>query len=247
MTRLLLIIALAIAAWILYHFAKQNYKKHGRSYLIKLALIALAGLILLAVVTGRAHALYALVAAAIPFIGRLMPLLRFLPLARQLYGRYRGAQSGSGNQSNVRTAWLAMTLDHDSGTIDGEVLDGTFQGRLLSALSLDELQQFYRDCQTNDPEALRLLDAYLQRERAGEWENQPGGGSSYQNRAQTDAGSMNESDAWEVLGLAPGASREEIVDTHRRLMSKLHPDKGGSNFLASQINRAKETLLDTVK
>ena len=239
MSRLLLIIALGIAVWIIYHFAKQNYQKHGKEYLIKVALFGLAGLILLAVVTGRANALYALVAAAIPFIGRLAPLLRFWPMARQLYNNYKSQNPGSGNQSNVHTTWLAMTLDHDSGEIDGEILKGPFTGRKLSSLSIPELQSLYADCQQNDPEALRLLDAYAQRERAGEWESQYD--SSQQNNESN--GKMNIANAWEILGLEPGASREQIIDTHRRLMSKLHPDKGGSNFLASQINKAKEVLL----
>ena len=57
---------------------------------------------------------------------------------------------------------------------------------------------------------------------------------------------MSDDDAWAVLGLEPGVSREEIIATHRRLMAKLHPDKGGSNYLASQINRAKDILLERV-
>ena len=239
MSRLLLIIALGVAAWIIYHFAKQNYKKHGKEYLIKIALFGLAAVILLAVVTGRAHALYALAAAAIPFIGRLAPLLRFLPMARQLYNNYKSQNPSAGNHSNVRTDWLLMTLDHDSGEIDGEVLNGPLSGRKLSSLSLGELQQLYADCQRHDAEALRLLDAYAQRERAGEWE------TGYSESGQSDNSNDNVSttNAWEILGLQPGATREEVIETHRRLMSKLHPDKGGSNFLASQINRAKEVLL----
>ena len=184
MTRLLLIIALLLVGWIVYHFVKQNYQKHGRAYIIKVLLIVLAALILLAVVTGRAHALYALIAAAIPFLGRLAPLLRYWPLARQLYGQYKGSQGGQ--QSQVRTRWVAMTLDHASGTIDGEVLEGSFQGRSLSSLSIEELRKLYADCQQHDSEALRLLDAYAQRERAGEWDapgsnQQEAGATSSQN------------------------------------------------------------------
>jgi curved DNA-binding protein CbpA len=46
-----------------------------------------------------------------------------------------------------------------------------------------------------------------------------------------------------VLGLKSGATREEIVDAHRKLISKLHPDKGGSDYLAAQINLAKKVLI----
>ena len=56
-------------------------------------------------------------------------------------------------------------------------------------------------------------------------------------------GSMSRDEAYSVLGLEPGASREEILHTHRILMTKIHPDHGGSTYLASKLNEAKDTLL----
>ena len=170
MARLILIAAIGFGIWIIIHFARQKVRQHGRGYLIKVALFTLAGLLILAALTGKAHVIFVLLGAAIPFLGRLLPLLRFWPMLLQVYNRYKSQNPSAGNQSGVRTAWLAMSLDHDSGTIDGEILDGPFSRRSLSSLNLAELQQFYADCQQHDPDALRLLDAYLQRERSGEWE-----------------------------------------------------------------------------
>jgi len=64
---------------------------------------------------------------------------------------------------------------------------------------------------------------------------------------EPEQASLTEREALEILGLQRGASREEIIASHRRLIQKLHPDRGGNDYLASRINRAKQQLLDQLK
>lgn len=146
-----------------------------------------------------------------------------------------------GQSSHVRSAWLEMKLDHDSGLMQGEVIAGQFVGCQLASLSIPDLLTLYDECR-RDKDSLALLEAYLD-SREPAWREYAdvnlGGGQS---RA-TSTGTMTEEEAYEILGLSAGASEMEIRATHRRLMTGLHPDKGGSTYLAAKINQAKDRLL----
>ncbi len=210
---------------IAYWFSKTDPKQIARTAKI-VALILLAGAGILLVVAGRAQLL-----AALPIIAGLV--WRFWPAFKSLGRRMsNGGQSGS----KVRTRFFAMKLDHESGHVDGEVLSGAFAGRQLSELSLAELHQLRGDV-SGDPQSLALIEAYLDR-RDAEWRGAGSGGGT-----GARSGPMTTEEAYDVLGLEPGASPDEIRRAHRRLMQKLHPDAGGSDWLAAKLNAAKDLLL----
>lgn len=250
MTRLLLLFIAVVAAVLFVHWLLNEDPKLVAAKLRRGALWAVAGLLLLLAVTGRLHWLFALVGAAAPFVGRLLGLLRYVPLLSQLYSHYQNARSaqaagvggnpGGPDTSHVRSKYLHMTLDHDSGEMDGEVLQGDLQGRRLSQLGLSDLLMLLDKYRADDSDSAALLQAFLDRYHGG-WEHE-----GERARQQTNAGggaSMTREEAGQILGISAAASREEIVEAHRRLMQKLHPDRGGSDYLAAKINQAKDLLL----
>lgn len=152
-----------------------------------------------------------------------------------------GAERAEGRGSTVRTAALEMTLDHDTGIIIGRVLAGSFEGRDLDGLNESDLASLWQEIAT-DRESSDLLEAYLDSRRPG-WRDEFEPDMASGEGSPADTGPMTEEEAYEVLGLAPDASEAEIVAAHRRLMLRVHPDQGGSTFLAAKINIAKAVLL----
>lgn len=146
-----------------------------------------------------------------------------------------------GQTSEVETATLRMALDHDSGEMQGTVLRGRFEGRDLEGMSFGELIQLLAECHANDEQSVSLLETYLDREQGPDWRDH-----AKEEGAQSGATAgapITKEEAYEVLGLKPGASPEDVKEAHHRLMLKMHPDQGGSTYLASKINQAKDLLL----
>jgi hypothetical protein len=154
-------------------------------------------------------------------------------------GRAPGPVGGARDETGVETELLSMRLDRRTGRIDGTVRRGPRQGQLLSRLGLAALLELLEAARRDDPTSVDLLEAYLDR-REPDWRQAAAAG---ERRASPLGATMDEATALGILGLAPGASAEEIKAAHRRLMAKLHPDHGGSTYLASQINQAKDFLL----
>jgi len=152
-----------------------------------------------------------------------------------------GARRQAGSRSTVRSAYLEMTLDHDSGAMSGIVLAGSFAGRPLDDLDEASLRRLLAEV-AGDAESASLLEAYLDRRKPGWREDLERDRDTGPSRP-ANAGAMTDEEAYEILGLAPGASEADIRAAHRRLMLRLHPDQGGSTFLAAKINEAKDRLL----
>ena len=186
----------------------------------------------------------AVLGGVLTLIGRGSLGIPLLAFAAAMFARARSASRATrqpGGQSYVRSAALEMELDLDTGEMNGLVLAGSFEGRDLNDLDEPELQQLHSEL-SGDPESLGLLEAYLDR-RSPDWsagfdmDGDAGLGAS------PGSGTMTQKEAYEVLGLGPGASEAEIREAHRRLMKRMHPDAGGSAFLAGRINEAKAVLL----
>lgn len=180
-------------------------------------------------VTGREGPAMTILFVVLPLI------LRWRNLMTSLKG-LRGPTPGKATDIETRT--LRMRLDHDTGTLEGTVLAGPFRGRNLAELSLDDLRTLLRECRADDPDAAQLLEGYLDRVHGAAWraDGAPG-------RPPPSRGPMTREEAYNILGLKPGATPEDVKAAHHRLMLKIHPDQGGSTYLAAQINQARDVLL----
>lgn len=198
---------------------------------------------------GVAFGLYLLFAGRQALAALALPaMIPLLMRYRALWGRIKSAMGPSpGQTSEVDTRYLRMVLDHDSGAMEGEVLEGSFRGRSLSELTLEQLLALWAECRANDPQSAAVLEAYLDRAHGEAWHEAAGrGAGAGEGGGAGEAGpraAMSREEAYDILGLEPGAKEEEIREAHRRLMQKIHPDHGGSNYLAAKINQAKDMLL----
>jgi len=176
---------------------------------------------------------YAL-AAPLAFVG--FGLLGWMPFGPAGFGAR--TQKSTGQVSRVRSAFLDMELDHDTGAMRGVIVAGPRQGTQLDALDVDALVGLIGEI---DEESRALLAAYLDRRDAGWREHAQADAAA--GRSSAPRGPMTHEEAYQILGLERGASTEDIVGAHRTLMKKLHPDLGGTNYLAARVNEAKDTLL----
>jgi hypothetical protein len=223
------LLALALVLW----FAK-SFARIDPQYLIKVGrtaggVVALAG----AGFLGSRGQIF----AAAPLVVTGLGLLGWLPAGMRRFWPF--GDSGGGRMSRVRSNFIEMKLDHDTGAMTGTIVAGRLKGTSLDTLESSVLVGLLPEY---DAESQNLLAAYLDRRHPGWRENAHDGAAAGRGGAAR-SGKMSDEEAYQILGLQPGASAEEIGRAHRGLMKKLHPDQGGSTYLAARVNEAKDVLL----
>jgi hypothetical protein len=225
----ILILLIAIAAFtalgLLYFASAPPAQIAGAVRYIGPALVAIVGLLFS--LTGRVGVGAPLIMMAVAWYGRLR--------------RQAGVRKSGGQKSVVRSVWLEMELDHDTGDMDGFVLAGDFEGRMLNDMSEDELRVLAADLRS-DRESAELMEAYLDRRMPG-WRDDADADAGPRHTGPHDAGPMTHEEAYKILGLEPGATAADVRQAHRRLMQRVHPDLGGNAFLAQRVNEARDLLL----
>ena len=242
--RLLLLLALPFLAYFTVQSLQQRFNFTSRQsrilFLIVAALLVIGILILL----GRLPIGFILapIGAAGAFVLRFLPtLIRLLPMWQMFRGvRASAKPQAKGQTSTIRTEYLVMELDHDTGDMDGLVLKGTFIEKQLSSLSFEQLMELYEDCQS-DSDSEQVLRVYIQRNNP-EWEEKYRGGDNRE--ISEDDTFLDHQLAIEILGLIDPIDKEDVIKAHRLLMQKIHPDRGGSDYLAKKINLAKDFLIN---
>jgi hypothetical protein len=230
MPKLLLLIAAIVGLWYWWSYQKNLAENKRKPFLWRSGFWLILALSVYLIVTGRMHWLGAGIAALIPVLRTLLVWgTRAGPLLR-LFGRFKTSPS------QFRTEFLVISINFTTGSVEGEIISGDYSGKKLRELSQDELKLLSQQYKTVDKESYVLLQAYLI--RSGSNNDQ-----AYQQYNPDNFNELTESEAFEILGLPNTASKDEVVKAHKRLMQRMHPDRGGSDYLAAKINAAKDQLV----
>ena len=243
----IIIIAAIVLAWLAFvggylrfdrdRLAEQVTKLAGGALVVVAIFLAVIGRELAAVATALVGlTIMGAAPDAIASVGYMMGRR-----VRGTLGMFGFSRTSSGPRSTVRSAALEVEVDKSTGIIGGRVLAGRFEGRSLVRLSLDELAALRREISL-DGESQALLDAYLDR-REPRWRENVKFDAAFRQSRAASSGAMSQEEAHQVLGLKPGAGEAEVREAHRRLIKAVHPDVGGSAFLAAKINEAKDRLI----
>ena len=234
MQQLMLLAGVGLAIFAFTRWSNGVGSAKTAQVLRRIALAAAVVVVLGLVARGGAALLVPLLIALLPILLRVWYAWQRVPA--------RNADGHEGASSTIETHFFRMSLDHGTGDMQGTVLTGKHKDRELRELALSELLWVWRECQ-NDPQSVAVLEAYLDRVHGNAWRDRFERDNDTSGAAQSSP--MSREEAFAILGLEPGASADEIKSAHRRLMQRVHPDHGGSNYLAARINQAKEYLLQS--
>ena len=243
MFRLLALFLLPIMAFFAAKSISQKFSLTARQNQVLFLIMAALLIVAVLVAMGRLPAQFILapLGGLGAFLIRFLPtLMRLLPFWQMVMTRRAASQPKRGGQtSTIRTEFLEMVLDHDSGEMSGTVLTGQHKGQHLNDMTLEALLGLLLECQP-DSDSQQVLEAYLDRHQES-WREQASASSRV---PPSDAEApMSRQLALEILGLTDTASEADILHAHREMMRRLHPDRGGSDYLAKKINAAKDYLI----
>ena len=243
MFRLLALFLLPIMAFFAAKSISQKFSLTARQNQVLFLIMAALLIVAVLVAMGRLPVQFILapLGGLGAFLLRFLPtLMRLLPFWQMVMTRRAASQpKRSGQTSTIRTEFLEMVLDHDSGEMSGTVLTGQHKGQHLNDMTLEALLGLLLECQP-DSDSQQVLEAYLDRHQES-WREQASASSRV---PPSDAEApMSRQLALEILGLTDTASEADILHAHREMMRRLHPDRGGSDYLAKKINAAKDYLI----
>lgn len=237
--RVILIVAVLYFIFSAFNKVQKAKPKKRKSLLIGYAVYSIIGLLLLAFFTGKLHWLGAVAAGAVGLLRVGLPtLMRLAPLAKFL-----GKNAPFGSPA-FNTEFLVLRLDISSGVITGEIKSGPHAGKKLSELSNEDFTELEQHYAAKDKRSLYLLRIY--RQKNSQHTNQGHSESSSQDfSAPTSNPSFDE--ALQILGIDKNTEKKDVDKAHKRLIQKLHPDRGGNDYLASRVNLARDIVLKHIK
>ncbi len=233
--RLIPAIIVCVALFLAFRHWKQLPKSKQKTFALKALIYGAFILCLVAAITGHAHWLVAVftgLLAAAKYGFRAFPLFKIL------------GQSELFKNAVFKTEFLHLQLNIKTGQISGTIVSGPHQGSSLESLTSEELKTLEKHYKNLDKTSYYLIRVIRQR-----------GGHQYK---ESDQHQKNQSsglfqanpstnEAQQILGLSNNPDKQQIIKAHRSLIQKLHPDRGGNDYLASRVNLAKDVLLQNIE
>lgn len=231
-------ILIAVTVFMLWRrWKKLESEQAKREFFYRGLVFGLIAVIIGLAVYGRIDALGALFASLLLSIKFIIAFgIRHFPIVARVYGVTDGF--GLGKTRTLKTPWLEIRVDFSTGKLSGMVLQGEFAERALDELTETELKKLLKDCH-QDSRSSYFIHSYINQRF-----NKSAGNDGNSAAQPPSSSAMSEQEALEVLGLEGVPSADDIKRAHKKLMQKLHPDRGGNDFLASLLNRARDRLTE---